>query len=64
MNLFTDRNGIGSVMRRILYEILPRPRSSGCSSSMLEFCELTKGLVLRPGPRVGQAPPSPRSSTG
>ncbi|MEZ4394014.1 MAG: type IV pilus twitching motility protein PilT [Polyangiales bacterium] len=49
VNLFTDRNGVGAVMRRIPYEILSAEKL-GLPQAMMDFCELSKGLVLVTGP--------------
>ncbi len=49
VNLFTDRNGIGSVLRRIPFEIIPAEKL-GLSAEVMELCNLSKGLVLVTGP--------------
>jgi twitching motility protein PilT len=49
VNVFEDRNGIGSVMRQIPNNILSAEQMN-LSSKILELCFLTKGLVLVTGP--------------
>ena len=49
VNLFRDRKGPGAVFRAIPYQILS-PAEIGLPRSVLELCELTKGLVLVTGP--------------
>ncbi len=49
VNLFTDRNGMGAVLRRIPFEIISAEKL-GLSSEVMELCNLSKGLVLVTGP--------------
>jgi len=49
VNLFADRNGIGAVLRRIPFEIVPAEKL-GISPEVMELCNLSKGLVLVTGP--------------
>jgi twitching motility protein PilT len=49
VNLFMDRNGIGAVLRRIPFEIVPAEKL-GLSPEVMELCNLSKGLVLVTGP--------------
>ena len=49
VNLFRDRKGPGGVFRAIPYRILT-PAEINLPKSVLELCELTKGLVLVTGP--------------
>jgi twitching motility protein PilT len=49
VNLFADRNGIGAVLRRIPFEIVPAEKL-GLSPEVMELCNLSKGLVLVTGP--------------
>ena len=44
-----DRRGIGAVLRRIPFEILS-PEQLGLPRTVLDLCNLTKGLVLVTGP--------------
>ncbi|MDQ6894433.1 MAG: type IV pilus twitching motility protein PilT [Acidobacteriota bacterium] len=48
-NLFRDRRGPGAVFRAIPFQIRT-PEELGLPKTVLEFCELTKGLVLVTGP--------------
>ncbi len=48
-NLFRDRRGPCAVFRAIPFEI-STPEQLGLSKSVLELCDLTKGLVLVTGP--------------
>ncbi len=48
-NAFMDRRGIGAVLRRIPFEILS-PEQLGLPRTVLDLCNLTKGLVLVTGP--------------
>ncbi len=48
-NVFADRRGIGAVFRLIPNEI-PQVEALGLSSSVLDLCFLSKGLVLVTGP--------------
>ncbi len=48
-NAFMDRRGIGAVMRRIPFEILT-PEQLGLPRTVLDLCNLTKGLVVVTGP--------------
>jgi len=48
-NLFRDRRGPGAVFRTIPFE-LPDPAKLGLPPSVLQLCDLTKGLVLVTGP--------------
>ncbi|MCB9555300.1 MAG: type IV pilus twitching motility protein PilT [Deltaproteobacteria bacterium] len=48
-NIFRDRRGPGMVIRAIPFEILT-PEQLGLPKSVLEFCHLSKGLVLVTGP--------------
>jgi twitching motility protein PilT len=48
-NLFRDRRGAGAVFRAIPFQIRT-PEELGLPKSVLEFCEMTKGLVLVTGP--------------
>ncbi len=48
-NLFRDRKGPGAVFRAIPFEILT-PEELGLPPSVLQLCDLTKGLVLVTGP--------------
>ncbi|HYK41475.1 MAG TPA: type IV pilus twitching motility protein PilT [Thermoanaerobaculia bacterium] len=48
-NLFRDRRGPGAVFRAIPFEIRS-PDEIGLPKSVLELCQLTKGLVLVTGP--------------
>ncbi|MEP6802032.1 MAG: type IV pilus twitching motility protein PilT [Acidobacteriota bacterium] len=49
VNLFRDRHGPAAVFRAIPYEIRS-PEEIGLPPSVLELCNLTKGLVLVTGP--------------
>lgn len=49
VNIFRDKNGIGSVMRHIPATILTAEQLK-LSSSITNFCKLNKGLVLVTGP--------------
>jgi twitching motility protein PilT len=49
VNLFMDRNGMGAVLRRIPFEIVPAEKL-GLSLEVMELCNLSKGLVLVTGP--------------
>ncbi len=49
VNLFMDRNGLGAVLRRIPFEIIPAEKL-GLSNEVMELCNLSKGLVLVTGP--------------
>jgi twitching motility protein PilT len=49
VNVFTDRKGIGSVLRQIPNSILSAEQM-GLSKAILDLCFLTKGLVLVTGP--------------
>ena len=49
VNVFEDRNGIGTVIRTIPVEILTAEQL-GLPPAILELCFLTKGLVLVTGP--------------
>jgi twitching motility protein PilT len=49
VNVFSDRKGIGAVMRQIPNEILTAEQM-GLSQPVLDLCALTKGLVLVTGP--------------
>jgi twitching motility protein PilT len=49
VNVFTDRKGIGAVLRQIPNEILTAEKM-GLSQHILDLCFLTKGLVLVTGP--------------
>ena len=49
VNLFRDRRGPGAVFRAIPFEIRT-PDELGLPKSILELCDLTKGLVLVTGP--------------
>ncbi len=49
VNLFMDRNGVGAVLRRIPFEIVPAEKL-GLSAEVMELCNLSKGLVLVTGP--------------
>ncbi len=49
VNVFTDRMGIGSVMRQIPTKILTA-EEMGLSQAILDLCHLSKGLVLVTGP--------------
>lgn len=49
VNLFADRNGIGSVMRLIPNRILSA-EELGLSPAILQLCTLSKGLVVVTGP--------------
>ncbi|MEI8256378.1 MAG: ATPase, T2SS/T4P/T4SS family, partial [Deltaproteobacteria bacterium] len=48
-NAFMDRRGICAVLRRIPYEILS-PEQLGLPRTVLDLCNLTKGLVVVTGP--------------
>ena len=48
-NLFRDRHGPGAVFRAIPFQIRS-PEELGLPKSVLELCDLTKGLVLVTGP--------------
>jgi len=49
VNVFTDRKGIGAVLRQIPNEILTAEKM-GVPQAVLDLCHLTKGLVLVTGP--------------
>ncbi|BDG04847.1 type IV pilus twitching motility protein PilT [Anaeromyxobacter oryzae] len=49
VNVFSDRKGIGAVLRQIPSEILTAEKM-GLSQPVLDLCHLTKGLVLVTGP--------------
>ena len=49
INVFTDRNGIGVVIRQIPFGIRSA-EEIGLQKSVLDLCYLTKGLVLVTGP--------------
>jgi twitching motility protein PilT len=49
VNFFRDRKGPAAVFRAIPFEILS-PQQIGLPKSVLELCDLTKGLVLVTGP--------------
>ncbi len=49
VNVFSDRKGIGAVLRQIPTEILTAEKM-GLSAAVLELCHLSKGLVLVTGP--------------
>ena len=49
VNVFRDRNGPGSVMRAIPFE-MPDPKKLGLPEQVLSLCDLTKGLVVVTGP--------------
>ncbi len=49
VNVFRDKNGIGSVMRHIPSQILTAEQLN-LPSAITKFCALTKGLVLVTGP--------------
>jgi twitching motility protein PilT len=49
VNVFSDRKGIGAVLRQIPNGILTAEQM-GLSQHVLELCRLTKGLVLVTGP--------------
>jgi twitching motility protein PilT len=49
VNVFSDRKGIGAVLRQIPNEILTAEQM-GLSQAILDLCNLTKGLVLVTGP--------------
>ena len=49
VNVFRDRNGVGSVMRHIPSKILTAEQLN-LPPAITKFCELTKGLVLVTGP--------------
>jgi twitching motility protein PilT len=49
VNVFSDRKGIGAVLRQIPNEILTAEQM-GLSRHVLDLCFLTKGLVLVTGP--------------
>ncbi len=48
-NAFMDRRGICAVLRRIPYEIMS-PEQLGLPRTVLDLCNLTKGLVVVTGP--------------
>ncbi len=48
-NVFRDRNGPGAVMRQIPFE-MPDPKKLGLPDSVLQLCDLSKGLVVVTGP--------------
>jgi twitching motility protein PilT len=49
VNVFSDRKGIGAVLRQIPTEILTAEKM-GLSRAVLDLCHLSKGLVLVTGP--------------
>jgi twitching motility protein PilT len=49
VNVFRDRNGVGTVLRQIPLEIVPAERL-GLSRAVLDLCFLNKGLVVVTGP--------------
>ncbi len=49
INVFSDRMGIGAVMRQIPRDIVPAEKM-GLSKAVLDLCHLGKGLVLVTGP--------------
>lgn len=49
VNIFRDRNGVGAVMRHIPSKILTA-KQLGLPPAILQFCSLTKGLVVVTGP--------------
>jgi twitching motility protein PilT len=49
VNVFEDRKGVGFVIRRIPFEIIPADQL-GLPKAVLELCYLSKGLVVVTGP--------------
>ena len=49
VNIFRDRNGVGSVMRQIPSKVLTADQL-GLAEAIRRFCTLSKGLVLVTGP--------------
>jgi twitching motility protein PilT len=49
VNVFRDKNGVGTVMRHIPSKILTAEQL-GLAPAILKFCSLTKGLVVVTGP--------------
>ncbi|MBL8612920.1 MAG: Flp pilus assembly complex ATPase component TadA, partial [Myxococcales bacterium] len=49
VNVFVDRKGVGTVMRQIPAEVITAGQL-GLPQACLDFCHLTKGLVLVTGP--------------
>ncbi len=49
VNVFMDRLGAGGVMR-VIPDVIPTAEALGLPPAVLEFCHLSKGLVLVTGP--------------